>query len=154
MKTRGFEAVPTQNRKYPEVTIKLPVRADSRSAGYDFSSNETATIAPGQKHLFWTDVCSYMLADEVLEIYVRSSIGIKKNLTMANTVGIIDSSYYANEGNYGNIGICLVNHSEETVTIEAGERIAQGIFKKYLVADEDVTLNTTRSGGMGSSGSK
>lgn len=80
MKTRGFEAVPTQNRKYPEVTIKLPVRADSRSAGYDFSSNETATIAPGQKHLFWTDVCSYMLADEVLEIYVRSSIGIKKIL--------------------------------------------------------------------------
>lgn len=152
MKTRGFEIIPTEHRKFKEAQIALPVRADARSAGYDFSANETAVIAPGAQHLFWTDICAYMLDDEVLEMYVRSSIGIKRHLTLANTVGIIDASYYANAGNYGNIGICLVNRSTETVTIEAGERIAQGIFKKYFVADNDVTLNEQRKGGIGSSG--
>ena len=78
-----------------------------------------------------------MLADEVLEVYIRSSLGVKHLLALANGTGIIDSSYYGNPGNDGNIGICLVNWGSEPVVIEKGERIAQGIFKKYLVADDD-----------------
>ena len=76
-----------------------------------------------------------MQPDEVLEIYIRSSLGIKKGLMIPNNVGIIDSSYYNNPDNDGNIGIALVNTSGKEVTINAGERVAQGIFKKYLVAD-------------------
>ncbi|EAG4116763.1 TPA: dUTPase, partial [Listeria monocytogenes] len=77
MKVRGFEVVNEASRKFPEQTISLPIRGDKGSAGYDFFSNETVTIVPGEKHIFWTDIKSYMQEDEVLNIYVRSSIGIK-----------------------------------------------------------------------------
>ena len=88
-----------------------------------------------------------MLPDEVLMLYVRSSIGIKKGLVLANGTGIIDSSYYPN-----NIGICLFNTSNIPVKILKGDRIAQGIFMKYLTADNDEVLNKSRKGGFGSSG--
>ncbi len=148
---RGFEEVPTQFKQVENETTILPVRGDARSAGYDFYSKETVTIPPHQSHLFWTDVCAYMQDNEVLLIHVRSSIGVKKGLMLKNTTGVIDSSYYANPSNYGNIGICLYNNSDKPVVIETQERIAQGVFQNYLVADEDGTLHMERSGGFGSS---
>lgn len=150
-KQRGFEEVPSQFIKVEETTI-LPVRGDNKSAGYDFHSKETVTIQPNESHLFWTDVCAYMQDDEVLSIHVRSSIGVKKGLMLKNVTGIIDSSYYANPNNYGNIGICLYNNSNEPQTIECHDRIAQGIFQKYLIVDEDNALHEVRFGGFGSSG--
>lgn len=63
-------------------------------------------------------------------------------------------SYYSNKDNDGNIGICLKNTTDEDIIIEAGERIAQGIFEKYLVADEDIVLKDNRDGGIGSSNNK
>ncbi|EMK1089640.1 dUTPase, partial [Listeria monocytogenes] len=54
MKVRGFEVVNEASRKFPEQTISLPIRGDKGSAGYDFFSNETVTIVPGEKHIFWT----------------------------------------------------------------------------------------------------
>ena len=147
---RGFEEVDSKFVMHDEITI-LPVRGDKGSAGYDFYSKEAVTIQPGKSHLFWTDVCAYMQEDEVLLIHVRSSIGIKKGLVLKNTTGVIDSSYYANPSNGGNIGICLYNNSNKPVTIERQERIAQGVFHHYLVVDEDVTLHEERVGGIGSS---
>ena len=147
---RGFEEVDSKFIMHDEITI-LPVRGDKGSAGYDFYSKEAVTIQPGKSHLFWTDVCAYMQEDEVLLIHVRSSMGIKKGLMLKNTTGVIDSSYYANPSNGGNIGICLYNNSNKPVTIERQERIAQGCFHTYLVADEDVTLHEERVGGIGSS---
>lgn len=144
-RVRGFEEVEPQFLKHNNTTI-LPVRGDKGSAGYDFYSKETVTIQPGESHLFWTDVCAYMQEDEVLKLYVRSSIGVKKGLILANTVGIIDSTYYPN-----NIGICLYNNSKEPQTIELHDRIVQGVFQHYLVADEDTTLHNERTGGFGSS---
>ncbi len=150
-KTRGFEVVGNEFRKHEDVSIQLPIRGDSGSAGYDFFSNETVTLEPEVKHLFWTDVKAYMQTDELLEVYIRSSLGVKHLLALANGTGIIDSSYYGNQGNDGNIGICLVNWGSEPVVIEKGERIAQGIFKKYLIADDDQVLHQQREGGFGSS---
>ena len=151
---RGFEVVPTEFMKHGKVETILPVRGDSRSAGYDFYSKETVIIQPHDSHLFWTDVCAYMQDDEVLMIYVRSSIGVKKGLTLKNTVGVIDASYYANPTNHGNVGVCLYNNSDVPVLIETGERIAQGVFQHYLVADNDTFLSDSRTGGFGSSGQK
>ena len=144
---RGFEIVPDEYRKHPDLNILLPTRGDDRSAGYDFYLPRSVVITPGNKITIWTDVCSYMLPDEVLMLYVRSSIGIKKGLVLANGTGIIDSSYYPN-----NIGICLFNTSDEKVNLLEGDRIAQGIFMKYLTADNDEVLNKSRKGGFGSSG--
>lgn len=152
LRNRGFEIIKDEHRKHSDIEIQLPTRGDSRSAGYDFYSNETVVLQPKQSHLFWTDVKSYMLDDEVLSIHVRSSIGTKKDLMLKNTTGIIDSSYYENVSNDGNIGICLVNMGDKIQKIEKGERIAQGIFTKYLIVDEDTCLKLERTGGFGSSG--
>ena len=90
-KTRGFEVVEKAFRKHENVSIQLPIRGDSGSAGYDFFSNETVTLEPGAKHLFWTDVKAYMQTDELLEVHIRSSLGVKYLLVLANGTGIIDS---------------------------------------------------------------
>ncbi|WP_088810921.1 MULTISPECIES: dUTPase [Listeria] len=152
MKIRGFEVVKDANRVFLNQTITLPVRSDKGSAGYDFFSNEEVTLHPGSQHVFWTDVKTYMQADEVLSVYVRSSIGIKRGLNLSNNTGIIDASYYGNPSNDGNIGIAMRNIGEASVKIEQGERIAQGIFTKYLVADVDDVTNESRAGGVGSTG--
>lgn len=148
---RGFKEVHKDHKKRSQYTI-LPVRGDVGSAGYDFYSKETVTIQPGEQHLFWTDVKAYMQQDEVLHVHIRSSVGVKKGLVLSNSVAVVDSSYFSNPSNDGNIGICLKNTTDAPVNILEDERIAQGVFSKYLVADEDNALHAERSGGFGSSG--
>ena len=96
---RGFLEVKPEHKKIKDVETRPPVRSDYESAGYDFYSKETVEIQPNEQYLFWTDVKAYMLSDESLSIHVRSSIGIKTGLTLANTTGIIDGSYFENEDN-------------------------------------------------------
>lgn len=151
MKIRGFEIVRNESRKFLEVLINLPTQGSKTSAGYDFYSNESVIISPGGKHVFWTDVKAYMNVGEVLEVHVRSSIGIKKGLILSNSTGIIDQDYYGNPDNDGNIGICLRNLTEQPVSIEANERIAQGIFKPFLFADNG-NSEEERLGGIGHTG--
>ena len=152
-KIRGFEIVSENHRKHSNFNVKLPLRGTKDSAGYDFYSNETATIETGKKHLFWTDIKSYMMKREVLEMYVRSSIAIKKDLILCNLVGIIDMDYFSNESNDGNIGICLRNIGDKDIIIEEGERIAQGIFKKFLESD-NCNSEEERTGGIGHTNNK
>ena len=91
-----------------------------------------------------------MQEEEIIKMYIRSSIGTKLGLVLKNGTGIIDSDYYSNEDNDGNMGICLRNTSHsQSVTLKKGERVAQGIFVKYLVADND-NADATREGGFGS----
>ena len=151
-KVRGFEVVGDEFRKYPNVDIQLPTRSDAWSAGYDFYTPVDIIILPGERCLVWTDVKAYMQDSEVLMLYVRSSIGVKKGVVLSNGTGIIDASYYSNPDNDGRIGISLFNTSDKEVKILAGERIAQGVFIQYLVADDDNVLNKERVGGFGSSG--
>lgn len=152
IKIRGFEVVSNYHRKKLE-EIQLPTRGSKTSAGYDFYSPIGIEIQPHQKVCIWTDVKAYMQEGEVLMLYVRSSIGIKRGLRLSNSTGIIDSDYYSNEGNDGNIGIALHNYTDEVVKIEKGERICQGVFIPFLVADNGNT-DTERVGGIGSSGTK
>lgn len=164
-KNRGFEVVENHARTAFDIftdekgnkhnfptEIKLPTRADKGSAGYDFYLPKDLTIMPMQKTLVWTDVKAYMKPDEVLYLYIRSSLAIKQGLMLSNNVGIVDASYYNNEGNDGNIGIALVNTTGKAITLKKGERLAQGIFGKFFLADEDETTKDKRDGGVGSSG--
>ena len=150
-KIRGFECVAEEMRKGTNEYV-LPTRGTSKSAGYDLASPIDVIIEPHSSVLIWTNIKAFMAEDELLEVYVRSSIGIKKGLMLKNTVGIIDSDYYSNESNDGNIGLNLHNMTDEAVVIQKGERICQGIFKKYLIADNDTFLKEKRTGGIGSSG--
>ena len=150
-KIRGFECVAEEMRKGTNEYV-LPTRGTSKSAGYDLASPIDVIIEPHSSVLIWTNIKAFMAEDELLEVYVRSSIGIKKGLMLKNTVGIIDSDYYSNESNDGNIGLNLRNMTDEAVVIEKGERICQCVFQKYLIADNDVYLSDSRVGGFGSSG--
>lgn len=164
-KQRGFEIVADKHRTaFDTLTdekgkklafntdIKLPTRSDPRSAGYDFYNPKDIQLLPAQKTIIFTDVKAYMQDDEMLKLYIRSSLAIKQGIMLSNNVGIIDASYYNNEDNDGNIGIALVNTSGRAVTLKAGERIVQGIFVNFLTADEDAPTSDKRIGGMGSSG--
>lgn len=152
---RGFELVSDNHRKHPELSISLPQRGTSKSAGYDICTPVDIIIpARGQSGVIFTDVKAYMLPDEVLTTHVRSSIGMKRGLVLANTTGIIDSDYYSNPDNDGNIGFMLRNLTDEEVVIKAGERVIQGIFIKYLVVDDDSPKSEERLGGVGSTGRK
>ena len=153
MSRRGFEIVRDEFRKHPLEDIKLPVRGTSRSACYDICTPVKIIIPPyGISEAVQTDIKSYMEQDEVLVLHVRSSIGFKKNCVLVNCTGIIDSDYYENLDNDGNIGFRLKNLSNKEVVIEAGERIMQGMFIKYLVAEHDIVLKEDRTGGIGSTG--
>lgn len=152
---RGFEIVSDEHRKYPNMNIVMPQRGTSKSAGYDFCTPVDIVIPPrGKSDVIFTDVKAYMLPDEVLTTHVRSSIGMKRGLVLANTTGIIDSDYYSNPDNDGNIGFMLRNLTDEEVVIKAGERVIQGIFIKYLVVDNDSPKSEERLGGVGSTGRK
>jgi dUTP pyrophosphatase len=144
---RGFELV---NNFKDGRSGFLPTRATQHSAGYDFYSPTSVYVPAMQQMLIWSNVKAYMQEWEVLQIYVRSSTGIKKGLMLANGTGIIDKDYYNNIDNEGNIGICLFNRTNKDVKIERGERIAQGIFINYLVADNG-NSEEIRNGGIGSS---
>lgn len=152
-KLRGFEVVADWARQVPEAEVKLPTRGSQYSAGYDIYALETKTIMPGQKVSFATDIKVYMRPDEVLHLYPRSSLGIKRDLMLANTTGVIDADYYENPENDGAFTVVLRNMGDSPITIKAGERIAQCEFAKYLKADNDYNKKLPRrKGGVGSTG--
>lgn len=144
---RGFEAVISDKRKND--CVHIPTRSSINSAGYDFYADKDYQVLPNEIIKIWTDVKAYMQPDEFLMLDVRSSMGGKYML--ANTIGIVDSDYYSNPDNDGNIGIFLKNISNTQLKIYKGDKIAQGIFMKYFKADEDKTT-LKRLGGFGSSG--
>lgn len=131
----------------------IPKRSDSGSAGYDFYSTETVTIEPKTQVMIKTNIKAQMDYNTVLLLFMRSSLGIKKNLMLANTTGVIDSSYYNNEDNEGNIIGAVYNYGNEPVTIQAGDRFMQGVFVEYKTTDTiEEIINEKRTGGIGSTG--
>lgn len=130
---------------------QLPKRGSKNSAGYDFFSPINETIPAHGTAKIPTGVKAYMQPDEVLMIYPRSSIGFKTNIRLSNTTGVIDSDYYNNPDNEGHMWIKFYNPTDEDYHIFIGDKIAQGIFTKFLVTDDD-NADQDRTGGLGSTG--
>ncbi|EHI70936.1 dUTP diphosphatase [Streptococcus ictaluri] len=145
-KIRGFELISTLTD-----TNLLPKRETSHAAGYDLKVAQKTTIEPGQIALVPTGVKAYMQDGEVLYLYDRSSNPRKKGLVLINSVGVIDGDYYGNEANEGHIFAQMKNVTDQTVVLEVGERIVQGVFMPFLVADGD-QADGVRTGGFGSTG--
>lgn len=143
-RVRGFEPV-----KRVGTIVQMPTRGSVHSAGYDFYVYDDYTVEPQQSVWIPTGVKAYMPDDEYLDLRVRSSLGIKRQLMLATGASVIDADYYNNPDNEGEIMIVLFNYGTETQTIEAGERVMQGIFTKYYLADNDNTTEE-RTGGTGS----
>ncbi|MCF6515637.1 dUTP diphosphatase [Lactobacillus sp. S2-2] len=176
---RGFNIV----SKYQNSKLNLPKRATNASAGYDFESAEDFVLPSiwkkdflnglwllkhqdnlsdedlekAQKiikpYLIPTGIKAYMQDDEFLMIANRSSGPLKRNMVVPNGIGVIDSDYYDNDKNEGEIFIQLMNFGLLDRKIKKGDKIGQGIFMPYLKTDnDDETDKMKRTGGFGSSG--
>lgn len=86
---------------------------------------------------------------EYLELSVRSSTPLKYWLILANGVGVIDSDYYNNPSNEGEIFLQLINLSPFDILLKKGEKVGQGIIKSYLITEDDAAAGQ-RIGGFGS----
>lgn len=150
MKLRGFEWVTA----YADRGLALPERKTAGSAGYDLAAATETTLAPQQVTLVPTGLKAYMQQDEYLGIHIRSGLAVKQKLTLVNGQGIIDADYYDNPDNEGHILVAIFNLGTEKVTVKQGERIAQGIFYRYLCVDGDHSERekAERTGGFGSTG--
>ena len=138
--------------KYKNKGIEIPKRATKSSAGYDLASAEDVLIKPKEIVLIPTGLKAKFPGDEVMIVFPRSSLAIKKGLMMSNGVGGVDRDYYGNEDNEGHLMVPIINFTDHDVKVEKGERIAQGIFVKYHTVTNDLTIYDTRDGGFGSSG--
>lgn len=149
-KLRGFEVVCEEKRKHKDVQIQLPLRGSKHSIAYDLYSPIDVTINPGDHLLIWTDIKAYFQQNEALLINVRSSMG-SHPVVMGNSQGWIESDYYNNEKNDGNLGVNLLNLGKEPYEIKIGDRIGQAMFIPFL---ESYNGNTEaiRKGGVGSTG--
>ena len=145
-RTRGFELISSETNQ-----DLLPARETAHAAGYDLKASQDVVIEPGEITLVPTGVKAYMLPDEVLYLYDRSSNPRKRGLILINSVGVIDHDYYNNSSNEGHIMAQFKNITDEPVTINRGDRIVQGVFAKYLITDND-DANGERTGGFGSTG--
>ncbi len=131
-------------------SLKLPCRATSGSAGYDFFTPGPVTLAPGETKKIPTGIRAKMEPGWVLQIFPRSGLGFRYRLQLDNTVGIIDSDYYWSD-NEGHIFIKITNDSNsgKTLTLCPGDGFAQGIFLEYGITIDD-DAQGVRNGGFGS----
>jgi len=130
--------------------IKLPKRATTGAAGYDFYTPVSLVLKPNQNVKIPTGIRVKIDDGWVLKCYSRSGLGFKYKLRLANGTGIIDSDYYYAE-NEGHIFAKLTNESNEnkTLTLNRGDGFMQGIFVEYgITVDDEVT--EVRVGGIGS----
>lgn len=130
--------------------IRLPHRATTGSAGYDFFLPQAVSIEPGQQVLIPTGIRVNIQEGWFLSLFPRSGLGFKFRLQLNNTVGIIDSDYYASD-NEGHIFAKLTNASVEgkTIVLASGDGFMQGIFMPYGITMDD-EVETIRNGGFGS----
>lgn len=134
--------------------IRLPRRATTGSAGYDFFTPVDITLEPGKTIKIPTGIRAQMEEGWVLKLYPRSGLGFKYRLQLNNTVGIIDSDYFLSD-NEGHIFAKITNDSREgrTLVLKAGEGFMQGIFLEYGITEDD-DATEIRNGGFGSTTGK
>lgn len=135
-------------------THALPHYETIASSGMDLRANITnsITLKPLERTIVKTGLFIELPIGTEAQVRPRSGLAAKKGITVLNAPGTIDADYR------GEIGVILVNLSNEDFTIENGERIAQLIIAKHERADweEVVELSETSrgEGGFGSTGTK
>ncbi len=131
--------------------ITLPAYQTPASAGFDIPAAESAVVEPGEVRLVRTGLVIAAPPGYFLALFVRSSLPLKKGLTLGNGVGIVDADY---SGPEDEIRIELLNVTDQAVAIAKGDRIAQGIFLpvEQVEWEEVERLHGQSRGGFGSSG--
>lgn len=134
-------------------SIKLPVRKTSGSAAYDFSTPYDIELYGGERRVVPTGIKAKMDKGEVLLIAPRSSVGIKDGVVFSNSIALIDADYYGCDETDGDIQLALWNSSSKRVAYPAGTRLAQGMFVKFDITEDD-NASGERIGGIGSTGNE
>ncbi len=130
----------------------LPKYESSDAAGLDVRANisESILLKPLERVLIKTGLFLEIPAGYECQVRPRSGLAMKHGITVLNAPGTIDADYR------GEIGVILINLSNEPFEINNGERIAQLVFAKYEQAEwlESVELTETERGasGFGSTG--
>ena len=146
---RKFEVA----KGFEDSGVIIPQRKTSKSAGYDIVAltDEDVYLSPGQSVNLATGLKACMEDDEVMLLFIRSSLGIKKGITLSNSCAVIDADYYNNPDTDGHFILNVINTSNEVQCIPARSRVAQAVFVKYLTVDDD-NATGERVGGIGSTG--
>jgi len=128
---------------------------EENSNGYDLTQNKFyVTLNPFERKLFHTGLYFELPNDKEIQIRPRSGLALKQGITVLNTPGTLDSSYI------GELCVILINFSNDVVTINNGDRIAQGIlcdvlngYFLNLTQIKEITKQTERGdGGFGHTG--
>ena len=131
---------------------QLPEYATAQSAGVDLRANlnEPIVMKPMERRLIPTGLFISLPVGFEAQVRPRSGLAIKKGITVLNTPGTIDADYR------GEIGVILINLSQEDFTVNDGERIAQMVIARHEQAEwiQVETLDETErgAGGFGHSG--
>lgn len=129
--------------------IRLPARATTGSAGYDFFLPADYTFEPGVFTYIQTGIRVRIDPGWMLMLLPRSGLGFKYHMQLLNTAGIVDSDYF-NAKNEGHIAAAIT--TEKIFRLNAGDRFMQGILVPYGIATNDHILLKQREGGFGSTG--
>lgn len=133
-------------------SLPLPQYQTAGAVGFDLITRETTVIAPGAIGLVPGNVVVKVPEGYALLIVPRSSLPRKKALVCPHSIGVIDQDYH---GENDELLVQVQNISQEPVTVERGERIAQGMFVKVERAEwsEVDSHGKETRGGFGSTGS-
>ena len=133
---------------------KLPNYETPSSAGMDIRANidEPIVLHPLERALVKTGLYMELPVGTECQVRPRSGLALKKGITVLNSPGTIDADYR------GEVGVILINLSNEPFVIEDGERIAQLVFANVEQAEFQLTAQLSEtergSGGFGSTGVK
>jgi dUTP pyrophosphatase len=133
-------------------TCPLPSYETVGAAGMDVRANLSSTVdvSPGERMLVPTGLYLEIPVGLECQVRPRSGLALKKGITVLNTPGTIDSDYR------GEVGVILMNLSNENFTIEPNDRIAQLVFcpviQVTLIETDALESSDRGTGGFGSTG--
>ena len=125
-------------------SIRMPRRATTGSAGYDFFTPVDVTLQPGETIKIPTGIRAEMQEDWVLNLYPRSGLGFKYGFQFVNTIGLVDSDYRD--------AIRCKFTVRHPLDLVKGQKFMQGIIVHYKTFPEEKAPVAVRKGGFGSTG--
>jgi dUTP pyrophosphatase len=142
-------------RRLPEASdLPLPERATAHASGFDLRAcvEGSLVVPPGARALVPTGIAIAVPPGYEAQIRPRSGLALKFGVTLLNAPGTIDADYR------GEVGVIVVNHGADPVTIARGDRIAQMVIHRLpdveLEAVEELPGTARGAGGFGHTGSR
>lgn len=132
---------------------QLPEKGSKYAAGYDFTCPEDTWVTSNGVTYVKTGIKAKFPNDMALLLLNRSSNPKKKELFLANGIGLVDADYYNNPDNEGEIAFAFMTTSDTPILIKEGDKLGQGMFIKYQdITNYDSENVEARNGGFGSTG--